>query len=414
MEKLRNHIKRNCNNYILFFFLLSIFVDNINGFILQKIGSNSISFGQILRFLFIFFFCVINLLLLSKDEILYIIKKYYYVCIFFFFPIVYYYQHQSFFGIIDDYLYIFKLIYFFLIVYSIKLYFRKGILKKNTLIKVVKLYIWLAPLSIILPYFLGMGFESYANSGYRGFYFANNEINVVLVFTYIYSIDILLEEFNFNSVINYIINLVALLMIGSKTSLIIILIMFIIYFWKYRNKMFTNKKIILYIISSITFLAFFKSFIIKIFNRFKYFYDMLVTNGDGTILTFLLSNRDKRIAPAIKNNIVENSFFIINIFFGVGHYQQTYGKDMNSLMELDFVDTFLWYVIVVAIYILFQYIYIFYKSKDKKDIFVYQLSYIVILMFSLVAGHVWYSPLSATIFSLIACFLLIPNNEEEV
>ena len=81
-------------------------------------------------------------------------------------------------------------------------------------------------------------------------------------------------------------------------------------------------------------------------------------------------------------------------------------------MELDFFDTFLWYGSIVAIVVFLYYSNIFISTFKTKNIFEYKLMYILVFLFSLIAGHVWYSPLSGGMFALVASMLLITNDAQ--
>ncbi len=412
-NKIQNNLYKNCDICIFIFFIISLVVDNINGLIMQTIGFETVSLGQISRILFILYFLVIDFFFLSSQELVEIIKKYFFVIFIIFLPLIYFFNHSTFMGLINDYLYLTKLFYFFLITFSLKLLYDKKIFSVLTIDKIINTYTVLAPLTIILPYICGIGFEAYTNSGYRGFYYANNEINIVLICTYILTTDNLFENFSFKYFSIYVINIVGLLLIGSKTSIIVIILTLIIYLYKFRKKIFYNKNRFFAFICSIGIIfIIFKKFLSNIIERLIFFYDMLVVQGNGTFITFLLSNRDKRLAPAFFQNFISNDNGILNFFVGIGNYAQTNAKDMNSLMELDFFDTFLWFGIFMACLVLFLYIKIIYTAFRYRGLFKYKFCYIIVFAFSLIAGHVWFSALSATMFSLIAAKLILREDVE--
>lgn len=127
----------------------------------------------------------------------------------------------------------------------------------------------------------------------------------------------------------------------------------------------------------------------------------------GGIITFLMSERNLRIVPTFQKNIINVGTLqgIINFLFGIGRYQQVDPNILRTLIELDFFDTFYWYGILAAIIVFVTYISFFIIALKQKELFKYKLMFLIVFVFSMMAGHVWFSALSSQMLALI-CYVL--------
>lgn len=406
MEKL-NKIESK----IYWIFIISLIVDNLNGFLLLNDIDLPISIGQMYRYIMILFFLYYIISSKNQKTLVKILVSIVYLTLL---SILYFIEHTAINGLVMDVTYIIKLIFPFIIISALYLLNKEKQVTSNAIERIFKTFSIFAPLTLIIPRVLNIGFDAYDLGGYKGFYFANNEINVLLVCTFIYSMDQLYQNKKIKDVFVTIINAGALFLIGSKTSIIVIGITLLIYIFKFRK----NKKwllgivitsIIVAIIGSIVFFDQIQEMII----RFTYFYTTLSKNGG--ILSFLMSNRNLRIIPAFQDNILNIDIIqgIINFLFGIGRYQQVDPNNLNTLMELDLFDTLYWYGFITAIVVLKKYLQPIIKSIKIKGIFKYKLMFFVVFAFSMIAGHVWYSALAGGVIALINAMLLMKTNEEK-
>lgn len=406
LKKLTNIEFRKILLYIL---IGSLIIDNINGICIQE-KIFEVSIGQIYRII-AYIFLLVYLLKFYKRKIV----KYSLLLLFFaILPICY---NENISNIIKEYMYIAKLLYPILLIMVMYKGYKVNEFDVSDIYKIIDIYMLLAPLTLVIPKIFSVGYYSYSfDSGYKGFYVANNEINIVLLVTFIYSIKRLYSSINKKNVIIAILNLIALFLIGSKTSIIVIIFTVLIFSVLIVTKKYEGKKRIIlftFIICTIILLAILAStYLKKIIERFIFFYNMLVVDGNNNFVTFLLSGRDTRIWPAVQKNILQNKNGLFNFLFGVGRNNQFVESDLSTIIEMDFLDTLLWYGSIVAISILTIYTTILcigLKSKNKNiNIVIYLLIYV----FALIAGHVWYSPLASTLFALISTIILIENNKE--
>ena len=180
-----------------------------------------------------------------------------------------------------------------------------------------------------------------------------------------------------------------------------------------KNKKLVIVTIVIAILACIIGSVIFSKQINEMNQRFNYFYRTLTKNGG--ILTFLMSERNIRIAPAFEKNVIDVGMpqGIINFMFGVGRYQQVDPNVLRTLMELDLFDTFYWYGFITAFIIFKKYVGIFVHTLKTKSIFQYQLMFCIVFAFSMIAGHVWYSALAGQVLALVCVGLLTSKNKKQ-
>lgn len=396
--------------YLLF--VLSLIFDNVNGVLLQNNIIFPISVGQLYR-IFSILIMFTTIFMMYKNKI----KNYPKIlCLFLILVIltfIYFFQHKSISGWSQDFLYATKLFFPVLIIICLHELYKKNLISIHVIEKIMKTYSILAPLSLIIPSIFGVDFGSYNLGGTKGFYVSNNEINIVLICTFIFSIHTFFNKKNIKNFIIFILNTIGLFIITSKTSLAILAFVTLYYILKNIN---SRKDIFIYLVGIISviliFSVVFQDMIFETIARLKYFYNDLTL--EGTIIDFIMSTRNRRVIPALNEVIFNGTVVgIINGIIGIGRYQQVIPNKLSTLMELDFFDTWLWFGLIVAIIILIYYISILWKTRKLKDVVPYRMMYFLILLFSLTAGHVWYSPLAGTMLGLSGCYLLFKKDKRE-
>lgn len=300
-------------------------------------------------------------------------------------------------NLFTDFMYYTKLFLPFGYVWSFSILQKRNILKKDFLDSMINYYSYVFILSVIIPFIIGIGYSSYElGGGYRGFYYANNEINIVLCFTTILCIDKMMNSLNAKNIILVILANFSLILIGSKTSIIVTVIIWICYLIKYRKKYlhYLNVKRISLLIGAMllggcTFSITFYDEIQQFIARNKYYWRTL--SNKGGIVTYLLSARNLRAERQIED-LFSNAFSDKTTKF-------LFGSGYTKLVELDLFDLILMFGIVTTVVVIYIYICIFYKKKHIE--FKYKLSICIFLLFSLFAGHVMFSALAGSIMGLI-------------
>lgn len=393
----------------LFFILIgSLFIDNINGFLLLEKIDLPMSVGQLYRLFMLVSFGYLLARYSTKKMRMYAI---FIGSFLFLLPIFYFLEHHQLAGMIEDYLFITKLLLPFLIIYTFRCLRQHQILKKGFLETIFYWFMVIVPFTLIVPKILNIGYDSYKlGGGFKGFYYANNEINIFLICTSIFAIDhfvqsILNHKMDFKFACFTVLNFTALFMIGSKTSLLAIVLILLIYLWKLRKR----KKLLLgfifvLLLGSLLLGVVFRKQIVEMIERLLYYFNRFASPDSqegGSIFDFLFSLRNQRFYPSFALNILENPLGVFHFLFGVGHFSQVDLSVLETLMEMDFFDTFLWYGVIVSFAVLILYFTFFYRSFQKKGRFLYQLMFLFCYFFAFLAGHVWYSALAGGIFALV-------------
>lgn len=393
---------------IIAIFIASILIDNINGALMLYLGTSLVTFGQIIRIFFVLFFCYliitnIKIDLENKKQVIPILGVSFLLLL----PLYFFFRHGSIKGLYMDELYAIKLLFPVLIIIALKAVIDNGKISKDVIFEIFKIYSVLVPLTLIVPLLLGVGFSSYElGGGYKGFYYSNNEINVVLICTFIYCVEKLFHEKNLKNLLLVILNLFALLVIGSKTSIIVFIVVLVTYLIKIMKK--SPKKAARYflitLLATLIMCIVFKDFLIEMLGRMYYYY-LGFKNSGGSFLDFLTSGRSDRILPALEKNVINAKYGFFNLIFGIGRYSQIDDRDLASLMEMDFFDVLNWYGIIVALAIMIFYLSRFWESIHDKKKFGFKLMFILITLFSLIAGHVWFSALAGSALALVCVAL---------
>lgn len=407
-EKIKNFLLRyNLKAVVFFVFFGSLIVDNLNGiFIANNIPFFS-NLGQMFRIIITIITSIFIIFLGSKKD-----RRIFFVfLIFFVLPIKYYFSHKEFSGLIMDLSYLLKLFLPFFILLCISILMENRKVQMSDIDYLLKIFSIIIPLTIILPTLFGLSQNSYVlGGGFKGFYVSNNEINIVLVGTFILSLYELYKFFSIKNFLILLLNIISLILIGSKTSLIIVPFSIFIYFiFYFKNNKINIIHLFFIVILIIIFISLFSNLFFEIFQRLKYYY-LTIASGDGNIINFLMSERNLRILPILNENIINSPNGLENLIFGIGRFQQVDPNVLYTLIEIDIFDTLVWYGLLTCLFVVLCYNYILlYSVKKFIDNKIYIAVFIIYMLFSLFVGHVWFSPLSTTYLTLI-CAKLINNN----
>lgn len=309
-----------------------------------------------------------------------------------------------------------KLIYFFTLL--LYLFFGLKSIDKKQLLLGVRTYALSMPLLIIVPTVLGIGRVTYASSefGNSGWFIANNASNFALI-TSMFIILIIFSLFHkAKDVLALMIQMIALLMQGTKTGIVvglIILIMFCLHFVKeYLQPPFRSQVIVLFSILIIILLEisiFSSLWISKIIDVAKNYIQPLLDRqqflskqlGSGTT-TVLFSGR-LDFAKGIFEYLGAN----INIFtwlFGVGSAYII--NNVGHISEMDGIDIFVDFGITGILITYGVVIFILIKLWRYKNLYA-KIAAIFALSYSFLAGHVFVDIISST--GLILIILLNKN-----
>lgn len=383
---------------LLFFLLfLGIIIDNIAGYQMRITGGESVLTKGYRLVIFIFLLLII--VMYDRKNMSYFVLLGYGILL----PVIQALENHTLAGIAVDELYILKLIFPITLIRAGETLAKKRMLTIYHIDRYLKLISWIYPLSILIPYMAGSGFEAYTNSGYSGFYGAGNEISILLSIMFIVHINDMYYKFRLKSLIGTFCAAIAIVLTGTKTGIIIIC-MAVGYFGLIKRKGVSKK--LLYICISVI-MIFALAFVI-----YKLLYNEIDTNIgrllfkynqlDRNIINFIFSNRNIKILPNLKHNISNP----VSLLFGKGYYAQVLMTGQNlqlasiGLIEMDFFDIFFQYGIVMAVLVWSIYISYILKNEGcvRKE---YTFAGFCMLIYSFMAGHTVYSANTGTLLGIL-------------
>lgn len=277
---------------------------------------------------------------------------------------------------------LFKLLFCLTMFCYFKLYWDKWI--NYTSASVIKINNFYLIINFCLG-LLGMGYSTYRTSdiGIKGFFYAGNELSVVLFCLFVYKY--LVGKRKYFILLFY---CVIALLIGTKTAVLSILLYFVLI--KLLNA--EKKSYFVGILVVIFFVALVVFNLERISNisvvkeqlqmfRWKY-------NVSNNFADTLLSGRITFAKIMLAE--MKESRSIISILFGHGGFPKA--------AEIDLFDTVFSYGIIIAFLITAFYIRIIWDNRKNQELFIFNSIY---LFLSLTAGHVWFNTTSILVFCII-------------
>ncbi|WP_439443430.1 O-antigen ligase family protein [Listeria aquatica] len=404
--------KRMSNSVIFFMCLVLIFpiVDIANGFLLTM--GLMLPVGVLYR---LFFFVFLIFSILSKP-----IPKSSYTLVTFVFVVgnslIFLFQSiflENMVGwIIDDFGVFVK--YFLGVLISYFVYQQRSDFPKFYYEKLFHALNFLFILGLLVPYFLGVGTQTYeaSNAGYKGYFFAQNDLSCAFIifisFTGYHLIQKIKNKWDFSAAFILFLfasDIYCLLLIGMKTGVVygLVIILYVMFTLMFGKNISILKRIIawgssVFFISWMTLHGINKilQLVEGTYNRMVYFYYLY----DGNLVKLLTSSRSDFLEGGM-NFFLHDTHLIFTLFGGQGfaYRQENFGR--LGLIEMDFFDIFFGIgfggVILFLIFIGY-----FIKLAFRKELMsVYSVILVVVLLYSFFAGHVFFSALSSTMFGLV-------------
>jgi hypothetical protein len=295
--------------------------------------------------------------------------------------------------------------------------FKKSNYKINLLIlKLVKFSYSILIVNIFVKY-VGLGYPMYISGdiGSKGFFFAGNEISVLLiVLSSVIAIDIWKKQNKKQYFFFFILTLLAGLTISSKTGIVgTLIVFFLIPFkrisFKIKRKNLNYLLIFAGVILPVTAL-FVRSFIqnSKIYTRFSFFWNKL------DFFTFIFSNRNNFFLDSYMVFTKEYAFF--EKLFGVGQKRFEI-LNKGKAVEIDIADIFFSYGIIgLSLFVvLLTFLFVRLKIIDK-ELYIYSpfinLMLIFLLCISVTAGHVFGSGMAGIFIGLLFSLMFVKQSAE--
>lgn len=411
-------IKNNINKIVAVFLILQPFLDVITGICIHTLKIN-FTIGIIVRVLFLLFITFIVLFIFKKKKI---IIPYLIIGLYFIFYIIgtILYKDSNYIFEIQNLVKVFYFPLLFVSLYSIKEYIR---ISNMTLFTVIFLYLIL----LFVPTLLGVGYKSYeiTKAGTLGFFNSANEISgIISMLTPIMFIIFYESKKIIPITLLIIMYLMVILMIGTKTPLLSLLITIgisILYLWRYLIK----TKQIKYIVISVLLILFLSFGLVLVFPKTN-FYKNIRTHLDYLKLDnitdvfkdeklvdhFIFSSRIKFLKN--KSKIYNNSNTYQKLF-GIGYINN---NKETKMIEMDYFDIFFSHGIIGFLIFLSIFIYMISLIFTNKNKYSYQslmkyTSLFFIILLAFLTGHILIAP-SVSLLSIIIIMSISKRDKKDL
>gem|GEM_PF-3007892 len=420
--------------YMIYFSIGCMAVlDTINGFFLNQ--GTEIYLGQLIRFTFL---AVLILYLFAnftnKIELIVIISYFvsliYYVFLFLF--------NSNIKDLIFDISEISKIYLILFLILTMRIRFRIDFENtKKMYTNLLAMNSYLFPLMLIIPKILNLGEAVYSNgAGYKGLFYANNDLSIILIALFWINIIILTKNYKnenegyfikpiskIDTLVRLFLILISCYLIGAK-SVYAFAFAAIVYFVLvniFKLKILTlTKYLSVFVVIVLLLISYFKELIISSLNLFierqSYFFMTRVDEGSiYSLFVFLTTDRllfVKDVLNSFYLNTLNNPLDIMMPIIGLGksHYLNNY-----RLTEMDAVDFIFSYGLIlflifwIVVFIDFKkFLSIDNKYSVKKPVI---LIISIITFFSFTGGHVIFSAMAGSIFGLTAALVGVNNDK---
>ena len=407
-------------NIITFYFLISILpiIDFINGLLITY--NLGVPIGTAYRTIFILFL-VLSIFLLGLKLAPIIILNYFVVV-----SILVLLLLQTIFNTGSYFFLDLQLVLrtFLIILIPTYLYNFKNYVNIRGVENVIKGFSVLFPMLLLVPFILGIGNSTYgAGGGYKGFFYATNDITLVFIILNVFTGSKLFESINNQksfmvNLVVYFINFSCIILIGTKTGILfaVIFLLWLIYRYVLKNEKiagFNKLKIFIFgipivIIVGFIVINFFSEPLKNTIERFNYFYKIYGHN----MIQFLTSSRSEFLLFA-KQKMSEESNYIFRMLFGNGFNYRFEFWGIGDYIEMDWMDLY-FSMGLFGVIILFLYFFPFFiQVKKNASKSWYEYSFILIIIYSFFAGHVFFSALPATMLGVICGLMVLKKSQNE-
>lgn len=268
------------------------------------------------------------------------------------------------------------------------------------LLKIFKLSFLFFSANIVIGIF-GFGFASYKDMGgigRCGFFYAINELSVVVAVLFPISLYYVKTHCSFIFYFLFSIFLLALsFILSTKTSMLVAISSILYIMYSYGNKI--EKKIVVFsiiaiIVSCITIFSILVSSDLKVFQRFSYFMDK-----DGLLVAFTSG----RLIYWDEKSYIYYASGLITKVFGLGGCQTVEMDPLDALLNFGLLG----FILIIILYT--KIIYNAFKCKfyySKAIMF----SNILLVLISIFSGHLMFSSMAGMLIALSNAFLFYKNN----
>lgn len=280
--------------------------------------------------------------------------------------------------------------------------------------KVLDFFCWFYATSVLVPYILGVGYKAYETSdaGYRGFYSSANELSIVLVCMYIYSLYKLIMTPSLGGVVNVGVNFFATILTGTKVGMIMIVVGSVVVLLLVKKNSSVIKGLVLFALFFSIGCILFYDYVAQIVDESMQMIEFKYKQLDVDFVSFMLSLRNYRIIPQINMFYQESNYAFLNLIFGVGYAEQ-WKRGVTTIgygiTEMDWFDVLFQHGIVMLMIVFCFYVRPLQGMILKKNTqWIIRFLILIMLIYGTLAGHTIQFTLPSTILSV----LMIINYQE--
>jgi len=397
---------------LLTIIVLPVFVDQLNGFLQYELGVR-FSISQIIKFGYLLVIFSTVMLLTKKARLIFLMMLFVFILPLFLNILT---HRQIFTNIFFEVGFITKLMTFPLItLFFLEVGVRnKYLISEDLVEKSVKMLFFTLLFALLLS-LAGFGVSMYEDFeevgiGYKGYFIAGNELSAFFLIVYAYHLFFVFrKDNNLRTIFTILLALVIAVLMTTKTALLAFILVSVavpVFYEHYMGKtileMILKYRKILWggIFSSIILMFglffMFEKMIMAFVTKLEYAF-----NKSGSIITLLLSARDKRYAESFK---LFNEYGLVEKLFGTSvsyraHYilERMYGW---GSAETDWLDLLVSYGLVGMLVIYgfwFWVLFLTYRSFRKR-LSVYSVPSIISISLLIInttfSGHIVYSALT--------------------
>lgn len=270
----------------------------------------------------------------------------------------------------------------------------KGYFTNVSIQKVLEIYLWIVPLTILIPRLMGLGFTTYTSGhGYKAFYHATNGISFFLGVLIIYMAAKIASNMTVINLVQLVLIVACCFLVGTMVSIGSIAIAFVVYVY-ITLRDYPNRRI--YVLIGIPILLIvgylavrhYADELMSAYLRKMYFYKSDIF---GSFVDFITSGRTVLFREMWDGVKSENTIFVVIFGQGTG----------LRACEMDVLDLFLQYGVIGII----TYFYLTKKilTYYRKWRTIFKILIIFSLVYAAIVGHVFSSTLSSTLLVIIMC-----------
>lgn len=276
-----------------------------------------------------------------------------------------------------------------------------GTLRSTSFYRMLDICAWLLPVCYFVPYVLGTGYHVYSgNMGYKAFFIAQNELSLIIIVLFYFCLYKLTLKLRLSTLAQAALILLCGLLLNTKSTILACLLGAAVCFLYVLVKLPTRIRIYALGILAVGCLVFVDVIAKVVSSMVSRFSTLQNKYYSGSVLTAILSGRDYLLADAW--NAFSQEHTILRLLLGNGFCS-------GYLVEMDILDMFFYLGIPGALSAVIFLVAIFVKSRRNlrtDPSCIRLLSFLLIVFFLNITGHVLFMAMSGCYFVVYMAFLM--------